>query len=198
MTEATTTATADTAMTAATAAAKAAAKATTADTIATAATALGVAPTGPGPRGATAASGGATAACALELVERSRADLLQACHSRGIAQRYQHSQLAAMRAAAALVSARAVPTGQARPRSLWDLLPSVAPELTEWAGFFAAVTSRHPSLAGSVPAVPGQISAREADDLLRQAETFVELVCRALGLPMTPVHGDVLVPTGWA
>jgi len=171
MTEATTTATADTAM--------------------TAATALGVAPTGPGPRGATAAS-------ALELVERSRADLLQACHSRGIAQRYQHSQLAAMRAAAALVSARAVPTGQARPRSLWDLLPSVAPELTEWAGFFAAVTSRHPSLAGSVPAGQGQITAREADDLLRQAETFVELVCRALGLPMTPVHGDVLVPTGWA
>lgn len=163
----------------------------TADTIATADTALGVATTGPGPRGATAAS-------ALELVERSRADLLQACHSRGIAQRYQHSQLAAMRAAAALVSARAVPTGQARPRSLWDLLPSVAPELTEWAGFFAAVTSRHPSLAGSVPAVPGQITAREADDLLRQAETFVELVCRALGLPMAPVHGDVLVPTGWA
>ena len=197
MTEATTTVTAATAMTAATA--------TTADTIATADTALGVAPTGPGPRGAaavsygtTAASGGATAASALELVERSRADLLQACHSRGIAQRYQHSQLAAMRAAAALVSARAVPTGQARPRSLWDLLPSVAPELTEWAGFFAAVTSRHPSLAGSVPAVPGQITAREADDLLRQAETFVELVCRALGLPMTPVHGDVLVPTGWA
>lgn len=184
MTETTTTATADTAM--------------TADTTATAATALGVATTGPGPRGATAASGGATAASALELVERSRADLLQACHSRGIAQRYQHSQLAAMRAAAALVSARAVPTGQARPRSLWDLLPSVAPELTEWAGFFAAVTSRHPSLAGSVPAVPGQITAREADDLLRQAETFVELVCRALGLPMAPVHGDVLVPTGWA
>jgi len=211
MTEATTTVTAATAMTAATA--------TTADTIATADTALGVAPTGPGPRGAaavasgttavscgttaasggtTAASGGATAASALELVERSRADLLQACHSRGIAQRYQHSQLAAMRAAAALVSARAVPTGQARPRSLWDLLPSVAPELTEWAGFFAAVTSRHPSLAGSAPTVPGQITAREADDLLRQAETFVELVCRALGLPMTPVHGDVLVPTGWA
>jgi hypothetical protein len=168
MTEATTTATADTAMTATTAATA-----------------------GLGPRGATAAS-------ALELVERSRADLLQACHSRGIAQRYQHSQLAAMRAAAALVSARAVPTGQAGPRSLWDLLPSVAPELTEWAGFFAAVTSRHPSLAGSVPAVPGQITAREADDLLRQAETFVELVCRALGLPMAPVHGDVLVPTGWA
>ena len=157
-----------------------------------------MATTGSGPRGATAASGGPTAASALELVERSRADLLQACHSRGIAQRYQHSQLAAMRAAAALVSARAVPTGQAGPRSLWDLLPSVAPELTEWAGFFAAVTSRHPSLAGSVPAVPGQITAREADDLLRQAETFVELVCRALGLPMAPVHGDVLVPTGWA
>ena len=186
MTEATTIATTDTAMTAATAAAT------------TAATALSVATTGSGPRGATAASGGPTAASALELVERSRADLLQACHSRGIAQRYQHSQLAAMRAAAALVSARAVPTGQAGPRSLWDLLPSVAPELTEWAGFFAAVTSRHPSLAGSVPAVPGQITAREADDLLRQAETFVELVCRALGLPMAPVHGDVLVPTGWA
>ena len=181
MTEATTIATTDTAMTAATAAA------TTAPPPPPAAPPRRGPTTGSGPRGATAASGGPTAASALELVERSRADLLQACHSRGIAQRYQHSQLAAMRAAAALVSARAVPTGQAGPRSLWDLLPSVAPELTEWAGFFAAVTSRHPSLAGSVPAV-----------LLRQAETFVELVCRALGLPMAPVHGDVLVPTGWA
>jgi hypothetical protein len=133
---------------------------------------------------------GATAAVSLELVERARASLLEACHSREVAGRYLQSQLAAMRAAAALLSARAPRSREPGPRSLWDLLPAVAPELTEWAQFFAASSARRER------AVP--VSAREADDLLRQSETFVDLVCRALGLPLTPPHGDVLVPTAWA
>ena len=107
-----------------------------------------------------------------------------------------------MRAAAALVSARAVPTGQAGPRSLWDLLPAVAPELDRVGRVLRCRHPRHPSLAGSVPAVPGQITAREADDLLRQAETFVEP-----GLPglLGAAHGHrshrltvLVAATGWA
>jgi hypothetical protein len=133
---------------------------------------------------------GATAAVSLELIERARASLLEACHSREVAGRYLQSQLAAMRAAAALLSARAPRSREPGPRSLWDLLPAVAPELTEWAQFFAVSSARRER------AVP--VSAREADDLLRQSETFVDLVCRALGLPLTPPHGDVLVPTAWA
>ncbi len=71
------------------------------------------------------------------------------------------------------------------PHSLWQLVPSLAPELAEWAGFFETVTARS-----------GPVSAREADDLLRQAEIFLDLVCRHLGLPAQgQAQADVLVPT---
>ena len=159
----------------------------------------------------TTTQGGATAASTLELIERSRSSLLEASHSRGVAERYLQSRLAAMRAAAALVSARSATPSAAGPRSLWALLPSVAPELTEWADFFAVATLRDaeplvsstagaPSTAGahSMAGAAFPVTAREADDLLRQTETFVDLVCRALGLPLAPPHGDVLVPTVWA
>ena len=149
--------------------------------------------------GAPSTGGGATAASTLELIERSRASLLEACHSRAIAERYLQSRLAAMRAAAALVSARAATAGVPGPHSLWALLPSVAPELTEWAEFFEATGLRHDprgtALGGGGATA---VTAREADDLLRQTETFVDLVCRSLGLPASPPHGNVLVPTAWA
>jgi hypothetical protein len=64
---------------------------------------------------------------------------------------------------------------------VWEVLPQVAPELTEWAVFFAASAKRRAAFErGSVG--PG---AREADDLLRQSETFFELVQGGLGLPMS-------------
>lgn len=136
------------------------------------------------PTAATTASpvqtAGATAV--LELLERAEASLLAACHSREVDQRHQHARLGALRAAAALVAART--TGSASgPRSLWAVLPVVAPELAEWAGFFAAATRR-----------TGPPSTREADDLLRQAETFLDLVRAGLGLPVSGHHGDLLLP----
>jgi hypothetical protein len=135
----------------------------------------------------------ATAATTLELVERARADLLQACLSRDVSERYRQSRLGAMRAAAALVSARTRGARPGGPQSLWELVPAAAPELTEWAEFFAIATQH----GGQRPVRP-VVSAREADDLLRQAETFVGLVCRSLGLPVVAGHHDVLVPTAWA
>ena len=57
--------------------------------------------------------------------------------------RYACAHVAALRAAAALLSARARPAGspgaRRRPqKNAWVLLSEVAPELTEWATFFAA------------------------------------------------------------
>jgi HEPN superfamily protein len=133
--------------------------------------------------------GTTTASATLDLLDRSRHSLLEACHSQEVTQRYLQAQLGALRAAAALVAARTSPNGQSGPRSLWELLPAVAPELSEWAGFFELVATRHRH---------GQPSAREADDLLRQSEIFLDLVCRSLGLPVQRSHGEVLVPTALA
>lgn len=140
------------------------------------------------------ASDSADVSSQLDLLDRSRHSLLMACQSTDTTTRHRHAQLAALRAAASMLatrrghrrsSLRAEVTG---PHSLWQLLPSLAPELAEWAGFFEAVTTR----SGSTTPV----SAREADDLLRQAEIFLDLVCRHLGLPaQEQVHVDVLVPT---
>jgi hypothetical protein len=121
------------------------------------------------------------ASTALDLLDRSRAGLLGACHADTVAERYIEAHLAALRAAAALLAARGKPSRRSPLRSVWEVLPQVAPELTEWAVFFAASARRRAAFErGS--AGPG---AREADDLLRQSETFFELVHGALGLPMS-------------
>ncbi len=124
---------------------------------------------------------------ALDLLDRSRQSLLAACQSAVVVERFTQAQLGALRAAAALVAARPTTWRPQGPHSLWELLPTVAPELSEWADFFELTTPR--------PRRSPAISSREADDLLRQAETFLDLVCRSLGLPVPRHHGDVLVPT---
>jgi hypothetical protein len=130
-----------------------------------------------------------SASASLDLLDRSRHSLLEACQSEEVSQRYLQAQLGALRAAAALVAARATPDGHCGPRSLWELLPAVAPELAEWAEFFELVAARRGR----------PHSAREADDLIRQSEVFLDLVRRSLGLPVHPGrHDEVLVPTALA
>ena len=118
------------------------------------------------------------------LLERSRTGLLQACAARSCGERYVAAHLAALRAGAAVLAVRGRATTRGGPRSVWDVLPRVAPELTEWAAFFAATASRR----AAVEAGRGEvISSRDADDLLRDAETFHHVVETTLGLPYQPV-----------
>jgi hypothetical protein len=64
--------------------------------------------------------------------------------------------------------------------SVWTLLVRVAPELAEWAEFFAAgADKRIAAQAG----MRGAVTAREADDLVRDAGLFLDLVATRLGLP---------------
>lgn len=83
-----------------------------------------------------------------------------------------------------------VGSSRSRPRSVWELLPRVAPELTEWAAFFAASARRRAAVERG-----SQVVARESDDLLRQAEIFLEIVQDLLGLPraepLAPLSGYV-------
>ncbi len=116
-------------------------------------------------------------------LERAAHSLRDAITSTEVTLRYAHAHVAALRATAALLAARAHPTGPRRGRSVqrnaWVLLAEVAPEFSEWATFFAAgAAKRAAAEAGSSRAV----CEREADDLVRDADRFLGLVEQSLGL----------------
>ena len=111
---------------------------------------------------------------------RSAGSLSEAMAATEVPVRYACAHVAALRAAAALLAARAHPAPRRRPqKNAWVLLAEVAPELAEWARFFAAgAAKRAAAEAGSTRAV----SEREADDLVRDADRFLAVVEQALGL----------------
>lgn len=129
-------------------------------------------------------------ASVLNLLRAARRGLAEAGSERDPATRYVIAHLAALRAAAAILAARGEPGSggrRRRPRSVWDLLPQVEPALAEWAAFFAASAAKR---AAAEAGLPRAASAREADDLLRDASTFLSVAERALGLegePMLPL-----------
>lgn len=116
----------------------------------------------------------------FDLLGRSHLTLESACRTSDVAERYRDAHLGALRAAAALVAARSIPSPRSRPRSVWQVLPRIAPELGEWAAFFAACSTRRSVIDRGEP-----VSVREADDLLRQAEMFLEIIQDTLGVPAT-------------
>ena len=118
---------------------------------------------------------------ALALLESARHGLAAAEHEVAAGGRYVGAHLAALRAAAAVVAARAEPIGgrRRRPQSVWELLPKVEPALREWAAFFAAGAAKR---AAAEAGLPRAVSAREADELLRDAGSFVSLAEGALGI----------------
>jgi len=121
------------------------------------------------------------ASSAVALMESARHGLCAAEDEVTPGARYVSAHLAALRAAAAVVAARAEPPGvrRRRPQSVWELLPKVEPALREWAAFFAAGAAKR---AAAEAGLPRAVSAGEADDLLRDAETFVALAEGALGI----------------
>lgn len=111
---------------------------------------------------------------------RARSGLVESALATSASERYVAAHLAALRAAAAVLAARARPTSRrGAPPNAWVMLATVAPELHEWATFFAASASRR---ADAEAGIPGAVGARAADDLLRDAETFLALVETTLGV----------------
>jgi hypothetical protein len=123
-------------------------------------------------------------ATGLDLLDRARDSLLGAMTASTAGERYVAAHLAALRSAAAVLAVRGRPTRRGRPRSVWEVLPVVAPELAEWAAFFDAGAARRAAVEAGRDEV---VSTREADDLLRDAERFLLLVESALGLPRQDV-----------
>jgi hypothetical protein len=114
-------------------------------------------------------------------LDRAAESLAEAMTAGDVPTRYACAHVAALRAAAALLAARARPTAVRgrRQKNAWVLLSEVAPELDEWATFFSAgAAKRAAAEAGSTRAV----TEREADDLVRDADRFLAVVEQSLGL----------------
>ncbi|WP_204032580.1 SAV_6107 family HEPN domain-containing protein [Micromonospora qiuiae] len=120
-----------------------------------------------------------------QLLAVARQGLAEAALTRPDGLRYAAAHLAALRAAAGVLAARArpAPTRRNRATSVWVLLAGVAPELDEWASYFALAAGKRAAAEAGIPRV---VTAREADDLLRAAEEFVAVVESALGLAHQP------------
>src|SRR5664279_1890652 len=133
-------------------------------------------------------------------LERAARSLREAITSSEVPQRYACAHVAALRATAALLAARATPAsgparrGRAPQKNAWVLLAEVAPEFAEWAGFFSAgATKRAAAEAGSRRAV----TEREADDLVRDADRFLGLVEQSLGLARHVPFQEQLPSEAW-
>jgi hypothetical protein len=117
-------------------------------------------------------------ASALRLLTEAEQGLTEAEHETNPAHRFAAAYLCALRAAAAMLALRGRPhRGRARPTSVWTLLTAVAPELREWAAFFATGSATRASVQAGITRA---VSPRAADDLVRQAGQFVGLVGRAI------------------
>lgn len=110
------------------------------------------------------------------LFEQARQGLLDAEYAAHPVDRYAQAHLAALRTAAAVLAARARPRNRAQSTSAWALLATVAPELAEWSAFFAASSATR---AAAEAGVHRLVTARDADDLVRQAGEFLALARQA-------------------
>ena len=72
------------------------------------------------------------------------------------------------------------------------VLPQIAPQLGEWAAFFAAGARKRAAAEAGLDIV----SHREADDLVRDADTFLVRVCEVLDVPHQSSMGSALLHVG--
>jgi SAV_6107-like HEPN len=118
-------------------------------------------------------------AAAAQLLGQAHRALAEAAGHTDPRQRYATAHLGALRGAAAVLAARTRPEpGRRRPRSAWVLLGQVAPELGEWATFFAAGAAKR---AAAEAGLSRAVTEREADDLVRDVGAFLTVVETSLG-----------------
>ncbi|SDC47815.1 SAV_6107 family HEPN domain-containing protein [Actinokineospora iranica] len=117
-------------------------------------------------------------ASAVSLLNQAEQGLAAAAREADPAQRFAESYLCALRAAAALLALRGRPhRGRAKPTSVWTLMSTVAPEMREWAAFFASCSATRAAVQAGIT---NRVGPRAADDLCRQTGQFVDLVHRAV------------------
>jgi hypothetical protein len=128
-----------------------------------------------------------------ELLADAARDLMLAELATRPTDRYAAAHLAALRAAAAVIAARSgapeswrpvcgarnTPRGR-RPASAWDQLRAAAPELTDWADYFASGADKRSAAAAGLS---NAVSRDEAEIHYRDASTFLGLVRALVGCP---------------
>ncbi|GAB3464082.1 SAV_6107 family HEPN domain-containing protein [Actinophytocola sediminis] len=118
---------------------------------------------------------------ALTLLSQAENGLAEAEVEPAAANRFAMAYLAALRGGAALLALRGRPhRARSRPMSVWTLLASVAPEMREWAAFFASCSATRASVQAGITRA---VTNRSADDLVRQTSQFLDLVARAIRGP---------------
>jgi hypothetical protein len=122
----------------------------------------------------------------FDLIEGSRRALTRAALAPTAHERYASAHLAALRAAAAVIATVAPEGPRGRVRSAWVVLRETCPPLAEWADFFAAGAQLRAAAEAGIPCV----SSRAADDLVREAESFLSRVCEVLELAHQPAVGQ--------
>lgn len=115
---------------------------------------------------------------AVELLARSDAELVAATLAPTPEEVLLHAHLAALRAGAALVGVRGRPGGRPAPRTVWDMVAAVAPELSAWAAFFAD----NAAVRSAVEAGRSVVDMSRAERVLGAAEEFRTEVLEAIGL----------------
>jgi len=121
---------------------------------------------------------------AAQLLGQAHRGLAEAATCPDAGWRYATAHLAALRGAAAVLAARTQPEpGRRRPRSAWVLIGQVAPELGEWAAFFAAGAAKR---AAAEAGLSSAVTEREADDLVRDVATFLGVVETSISRAVPP------------
>lgn len=122
----------------------------------------------------------------LGLLRRAHNGLAEAASpEQSPAGRFVAAHLAALRAAAAVVSAKPMPGLRSRrqPRAVWEILPLVVPELSDWAAYFAGNARKR---AHAEAGFPTAVTAAEADEHLKRAEDFLTVVEQTLDVKVQP------------
>ncbi|WP_344446167.1 SAV_6107 family HEPN domain-containing protein [Kitasatospora nipponensis] len=124
---------------------------------------------------------------ARDLLAQAHRTLVRAGAAEDPLERYATAHLAALRTTAAVLAVRGRPETNPRRRkairSAWEVLPEVAPELAEWAVYFAAGARKR---AAAEAGLAGAASARDADDLVRNTAFFLRLVEHVLQISGDP------------
>lgn len=125
---------------------------------------------------------------ALELLARSDGELVAAQLAGSVGERFVHAHLAALRAGAALLEVTGRPRRRPTPRTVWDMVAAVAPELEQWTTFFAAGARLRAAIESGRD---GVVDADRTDRTVAAAEDFQDVVRRRLSAD-APAQGRLL------